>query len=272
MSKIYKSLAFGGSVALSALETSALVQDGIDIHNLSGGDAELFGNLLTFAAYLGGTLKSERGSVSVTVKSTGGGSVSVSCDSALHVRGCIDGSAEDILSGGTLTVISEDGYSRPFVGACLMESGDINKNLENYFRQSEQVVTFVNLDCKIDGNKCLSAGGVVGACLPDSPFSEVENFRVTVQNMRGISQEICKKGVEKFSAENFGGEQMGTLLPVYKCNCSRRKISQVLKAAGKDDLLSLIAERGVVSVHCHYCNKDYNFYEDDIEEIFPSSS
>lgn len=268
MNEIYKSLAYGGNVALSVLDTTALVQDGIDIHKLSGGDAELFGALLTFAAYLGSTLKSERGSVSVTIKSTEGGSVSVSCDSALHVRGCIDGNAKDILSGGTLTVISEDGYSRPFVGACLMEGGDLNKNLENYFRQSEQIVTFVNVGCKIEDGKCLSAGGVVGSCLPDSPFAEVENFRVTVQNIADISQKICAAGVEKFSAENFGGGHLSTLLPIYKCNCSRQKISQVLKAVGKDDLLSLIAERGVVSVHCHYCNKDYNFYSEDINNLF----
>lgn len=268
MNTIYKSLVNGGNVALSVLDTTQLVQHGIDIHNLAGDDAVLFGELLTFAAYLGGTLKSERGSVSVTVKSAGGGSVSVSCDSALHVRGCFEGLAKNLLSGGTLTVISEDGYSRPFVGACLMESDDINRNLENYFRQSEQVITFVNVGCKIEGEKCLSSGGVIGSCLPDAPFAEIENFRLKAQKIDDVSQKIDAVGAERFSKKNFGGEKLSLLQPRYKCNCSRKKISQVLKAVGKDELKSLIAERGVVSVHCHYCNKDYNFYNDDIEGIF----
>ncbi len=268
MNTIYKSLAYGDNVALSVLDTTQLVQHGIDIHNLSGGEAILFGELLTFAAYLGGTLKSERGSVSVTVKSTEGGSVSVSCDKNLHVRGCIEGISKNLLSGGTLTVISEDGYSRPFVGACLMESDDINKNLENYFRQSEQVVTFVNVGCKIEGDKCVSAGGAIGSCLPEAPFAEVENFRVKLQGVDDISQKIAALGAEEFSRKTFGGEQLSLLQPIYKCNCSREKISQVLKAVGKDELKALIAERGVVSVHCHYCNKDYNFYIEDVEKLF----
>ncbi len=267
MNEIYKSLTNGENVALSVLDTTNLVQDGIDTHHLKDGDAKLFGNLLTFAAYLGSTLKSEGGELSVTLK-TDSGSVSVSCDSALHVRGCMGGDSSGTLKGGTLNVISEDGYSRPFVGVCLMESDDLNENLQNYFRQSAQVVTFVNADCKIEGSKCLSAGAVIGSCLPDAPFSEVENFRLKLKQLDDISQKICEVGAKKFSEETFGGEPLGVLMPVYKCNCSREKISQVVKSVGKTELKSIIAEFGVVTVHCHYCNKDYIFDEQDVEKLF----
>jgi molecular chaperone Hsp33 len=56
--------------------------------------------------------------------------------------------------------------------------------------------------------------------------------------------------------------------PDYICNCSRAKIENVLLPVGKEELKKIIEEQGKVSVHCHYCNTDYNFDEKDIDELF----
>lgn len=87
MNKLYKSLVYGLQVSLSVLETTELVNDAIKTHNLSDGGAKLLGGLLTACAYMAGCLKSEKGAVSITVKSgDGSATASVSGDSQGHIR------------------------------------------------------------------------------------------------------------------------------------------------------------------------------------------
>jgi molecular chaperone Hsp33 len=83
--------------------------------------------------------------------------------------------------------------------------------------------------------------------------------------------------VEKFGADgiitNFFGSEInkdGLYLsyPDYICNCSRQKIKNILLTMGKSQLMSIINEQGDVCVHCHYCNTDYRFVKEDIEELF----
>ena len=62
--------------------------------------------------------------------------------------------------------------------------------------------------------------------------------------------------------------EVTTLFPEYKCNCSEQKIRGVLASVGKAELLKICEELGEVKVHCHYCNKDYIYDKERIEEIF----
>ena len=61
--------------------------------------------------------------------------------------------------------------------------------------------------------------------------------------------------------------QFYTLFPEYKCNCSRNYIEGVLAALGEKELRETVAEQGKIEVHCHYCNTDYVFTPQDVEEI-----
>lgn len=271
MDKILRALICGGQVSLTVLDTTELVQSSMDIHNTDGKAAEISGGLLTCGAYLSSLLKSERGSVSITVKSErGDGAVSVSADAALHIRGYADGACNSSLKGGSLTVVREDGYSSlPFVGNCSIESDDISDLLELYFGQSEQIPTAVKIRVKCGDGKCKYAGGVIMQLLPDADeenierasnafyaYKEDENFTVGADET-----------YEKYF-KNLSSGEIFALFPEYKCNCSEKKITGVLASLKKSELLEICREQGAVKVHCHYCNKDYVFDENRIEELF----
>ena len=72
MNKLYKTLVYDNEVSLSVLETRDMVNDAIKIHGLDDKSAELLGGMLTACAYMAGCLKSERGAVSLTIKSCSG--------------------------------------------------------------------------------------------------------------------------------------------------------------------------------------------------------
>ena len=75
-----------------------------------------------------------------------------------HIRGYIDGTCDGKLNGGTLTVIKDDGFSRPFVGTCELSGNDVSRNLMQYYDKSEQIPTAVSVGVKMRGGKCVAAG------------------------------------------------------------------------------------------------------------------
>ncbi len=272
MNKLYKALVYGMDVSLSVLETTDLVNDAIKIHNLTAEGAEILGGMLTACAYMAGCLKSEKGAVSITVKSgDGSATVSVSGDINGHIRGYIDG-AEGGLAGGTMTVIKDDGFFRPFTGVCELKSHSVSENLMQYFIQSEQIDTAVAIGVKIENGRCVSAGGVIMQLMPGAKEENIRKAEDAMQNFYRVEDVLQEMGAEGIIKKYFSSEteKYGTYLtfPEYKCNCSRKKIESVIVPLGKAELLKIIEERGRVSVHCHYCNSDYDFFTEDVLKLF----
>lgn len=271
MNKLYKSLVYGDEVSLSVLETTRLVNDAISIHNLDENSAKTLGSLLTAAAFMAGCLKSDKGAVSLTVKAGGdAGAVSVSGDKDLHIRGYIDGECKGRLNGGYLTVIKEDGFYRPFVGASELVGDSVSENLMQYFHMSEQIETAVAIDTKIENGRCVSAGGVIMQLLPDCSQENMDRAEERMQAFVNVADVIEKLGADGIMNEFFAGEARHSYqyFPEYKCNCSRKKIESVIVPLGREELEKIIQEEGAVKVHCHYCNTDYTFTEEDIHKLF----
>jgi molecular chaperone Hsp33 len=58
------------------------------------------------------------------------------------------------------------------------------------------------------------------------------------------------------------------LHPRFACGCSRERVSRMLRALGRDESESLIAERGLVEVGCEFCGVQYHYDAVDIGELF----
>ncbi len=273
MNRLYKTLIYDKQVSLSVLDTTGIAQDARDIHRLAPAAAKTLAELLTCGTYMAGCLKSPKGAVSITVKAgENSGSVSVSGDVEQHMRGYIDGSAEGRLCGGFMTVVKDDGFFRPFTGACELVSDDVSKNMEHYFDISEQIPTKVCVAAKFDGEKCVAAGGIVMQLLPGASAKTAAAVEKKAALIGDVAADIAELGAEGVVKKYFAGETEGTYSyitePQYRCNCSRSKISALLATMGRAELEDIIKEQGEVSVHCHYCNTDYKFGSEDIEKLF----
>lgn len=272
MNKLYKTLICNKQVSLSVMDTTELCQRARDVHKLGPRAAKALGELLTCGTYMAGCLKSDNGAVSITVKGSGeAGTASVSGDVHLHIRGYIDGTAEGRLAGGFMTVVKDDGFFRPFTGACELVSDDVSEDLEHYFEISEQIPTSVRVGALFEGDKCVAAGGVVMQLLPghdEAAAKFVKEKAAQLKDIPALIKELGADGIintyfKEETAENF----MYITEPQYKCNCSREKIGGLLASMGRAELESIIKEQGCVSVHCHYCNTDYRFGKEDIDKL-----
>ena len=62
-------------------------------------------------------------------------------------------------------------------------------------------------------------------------------------------------------------------IPVeYYCNCTRERVEKALISIGRDELTDILEKDKQATLHCHFCNKDYHFYENDIRDILNRSA
>ena len=55
--------------------------------------------------------------------------------------------------------------------------------------------------------------------------------------------------------------------PVYKCSCSKERMLSAIKLFDKEEIEDIFSNKDFIRVVCHFCNTEYKFKEDEIEEI-----
>ncbi len=281
MKNLVRTLIYHGQVSLTLADTTDMVAKGAKLHNLSKASAHLFGKALSLMTFMASCLKEERGEISLSLKGDVCGEIAVSGNRQLNMRGYIlntdeggegDEESERVLLGGNsyLTVIRDDGYSRPFVGACaLPEGAGLDEGFEEYFRISEQLPTRLHTTVKSnEDGKCLFAG--VAAVQP-LPFADEETLAAVASlDLSAILGEMEKEGSMVALKTHFDVEEdtLEVRDAQYKCNCSREYLSRVMVSLGETQLRQIVREDGAVRVHCHYCNTDYEFFDEDIDRLF----
>ena len=283
MSIIYKSLIFGGEISLAVLDTTELVNEAIRRHGLSPVAAAALGRTLTATAYLCSWLKEDESSLSVTVNGGGaGGKILAVGDGALNLRGFIENAQVDLppradgkLDVGTcvgktgvITVIRDDGTGIPFVGTSELVSGELAEDFSYYFLTSEQRPTAIALGVKIgtDGT-CLGAGGVFLQPMPFASEEAISYAEAEIAKYGAVSSVIERDGAEAI-LRAFGAENVEKRTASFSCRCSRTKAESAVLAMGEAEAHAVLKEEGKLSVHCHYCNTDYNFTEIELAELF----
>ena len=270
-----RTLVFDGQVSLTFADTSALVKEGASLHKLSPASTVTFGKALSAMTFASACLKEETGEISLSLKCDGAvGGIGVSGNRGLHLRGYIENTAideEDVLFGnGSLTIIRDDGYNRPFVGSCaLPKNGGVDEAFEEYYRISEQLPTYIKTTVKIGENGVCAFAGV--AVLQPLPFASEETIeKVKNTNLDELLKKVKALGVEGAVRASFEPEQSVWDLrkAEYKCNCSKAYLTRVLVPLGEEELRRIVREDGAIRIHCHYCNSDYEFTDQDVDGIF----
>ena len=281
MNNLLRTLIYNEQVSLTVANTTEIVKEGARLHNLSTLSAYVFGKALSLMTFMSACLKEETGEISLSLKSENCGEIAVSGNRKLKMRGYIlntgangegDEESERALLGknASITIIRDDGYNRPFVGACaLPENANLDKGFEEYFRISEQLPT--RLYTKVELNEqgeCIFAGVVAVQPLP---FADKETLeKVAALDLQEIVEKIKDEGTmaavkSRFEVNELVWEERKAL---YQCNCSREYLTRVLVSLGEAQMRDIIKEDGAVRVHCHYCNTDYQFDDTDADKIF----
>ena len=159
----------------------------------------------------------------------------------------------------------DGGEGTSYQGVISIAAGDLARNLEDYFANSEQLPTRLFF--------AMSGSTVTGLLLQRLPapddateveldhhaalWHEVELLASTLQ-----PGELGELPVETLLTRLFH-EHPVTLQPArelkFSCTCSRDRAEQMLQALPKEELLELLETRGSVDVTCEVCGARYEY-------------
>lgn len=288
MDKIVRATAKDGMIRIIAGITTEMVQEASSIHKCTPTASAALGRMVTAGALMGAMLKSEHESLSLKIN--GGGDakgVTVSARANGVVKGFIGNPnvnlplnaangklnvGEAIGKDGNLVVIKDFGLKDPYIGQVPIYSGEIAEDLAYYFTVSEQTPSAVALGVLVDRDLSIKAsGGFIIQMMPgaDPMLADLVTYRM--EELPPITSMINEKGsVEAILEYIFDGMDLkinDSLVPEYRCDCSREKVERALISIGKKDLTDIYNDGKSEEIVCHFCNKKYEFTHEQIGEL-----
>lgn len=280
-----------GSMRIFIATTTQTVENARKIHNTSPVMSVALGRMLTGASIMGSMLKNESDLVTIQVNGDGpGGKITVTADSKARVKGCLSCPEVDLpliennqfdvptaIGFGTLTVIKDMGLKEPYIGQIPLISGEIAEDLTYYFAKSEQTPSAVALGTIIDDeNKVKQAGGFIIQMMPDANNEVITKLEENLKKYGNIAHLLNEGLTPEEILNKIAGEFehiiLGTIPVEYYCNCSREKVEKTLLSIGKKEIAQILEEDKQATLHCHFCNKDYIFDENDLINMLKGSA
>ncbi|MFA9375519.1 MAG: Hsp33 family molecular chaperone HslO [Lachnotalea sp.] len=288
---IVRATAANSQIRAFAVTSRDLVEKARQAHNTSPVATAALGRLLSAGSMMGIMMKGDKDVLTLQVKAGGPlGGITVTTDSKGNVKGyvknpevMIPANAKGKLDVATavgvgfMNVIKDMGLKEPYVGQTVLQTSEIAEDLTYYFATSEQVPSSVGLGVLMEyDNTVKQAGGFIIQLMPfadedvisklESNLSEITS--VTKLLDEGLTPELI---LEKILG-NFDDLEILEKIPTqFHCNCCKERIEKVIISIGKKEIQEMIDDGEEIEVNCHFCNTNYKFSVDELEEILKKS-
>ncbi len=296
-----RSRALGRLVRLGSLADDILAR-----HDYPGPVCEVLGQALALTSMLGSTLKFD-GNLIIQTRTDGPlGLLVVNFEAPGKLRGYASFDAERMVqangqkdaasevhgrllgSGHMALTIDPGGDMDRYQGIVALDGRDLSVAANSYFRQSEQLPTFVRLaiaryqTAGDDGAWRWRAGGImvqyvspVGGRLPDDEdeggnakwllgereddWQRVSMLAQTVEDHELLDPTLAPERL-LYRLFHEEGVRASRALPLNSfCRCSRDRVQSFLDTFQGDDIADLKDADGRIAITCEFCNEVYRF-------------
>jgi molecular chaperone Hsp33 len=237
----------------------------------------LLGELMAAASLLAASIKFEG---RLTMQAKGGGPVKllvVECTSRQTLRGLAQwdgpvpvGGVPQLLGGGQLVITIEPDKGERYQGIVAVDGDSVAEVLEHYFARSEQLSTRLWLAADE-----AQAAGMLLQRLPQDERHDPDTWERAVHLGSTITRDelltlpvrdILHRLYHEEDIRLFSGHPVS-----FRCSCSRARVETVLRMLGREEVRSILAERGNVEVDCEFCGSHYELDPVDAEQLFAAS-
>lgn len=239
--------------------------------------AELLGKTLAACALFTGTIKFE-GRLSIHLRDSGALKLLFAdCTHDGQLRGVarrdesVRADRLHLEPGARLAITIENAVTETrYQGLVPVEHDDLAHAFEGYFARSEQLPTRIVLAA--DGQRCAglmlqqvaASGGTAQG--DEDGWNRVGHLLATL-----TPQELLELPPEQVLLRLFHEEdvRLQPALPLaFACTCSRERVEGMLRALGRAESDSVLAEQGSIDVTCEFCNRRYVLDAADVEAMF----
>lgn len=288
---LVKALAYNGQVRAYAAASTETVNEAQSRHHTWPTASAALGRAMTAGVMMGAMLKGEE---KLTVKVEGDGPLGpiiVDADAKGHVRGYVANPQTHfdlnelgkldvrraVGTNGTLTVVKDVGLRDHFSGQVPLVSGELGEDFTYYFAASEQTPASVGVGVHVNpDNSILVAGGFIIQLMPGTDEEIVSDLEQRLQKTPPVSK-LIQQGLtpEELLVRLIGEEHVKVLekLPIkFQCTCSKERFARAIVSLGQEEIRDMIEEDGKADTQCHFCNAEYHFTKEDLEEILQEAT
>ena len=284
--KLVTALLENATVRVIAISSKELVEHAKNIHSCSPTATVALGRALSATAMMGAMLKNDNDKVTLIVDGGGpSGQILCTSQSDANVKGFIANPNVDVdlnskgefdvgsLVGkdGFIRIIRDMGLKEPYTGLCKLTSGEIADDLAQYYLQSEQRPSVVSLGVQIDKDgSILTSGGIMIMPMPGCDSSVIDKLESRIMFTTDLSRQLEVFEIEDFLKALFRDMDLKIVSkysPKFACECSRKRIGQVLATLDAKEIQDMIDEDKNTSITCHFCSTSYAFDKKALKSI-----
>lgn len=276
----------GAAVRGALVRLPTVARDVVAAHPYPPQLARALSELAAAAALLASTLKQDG---SLLLQLAGDGPVRlavVECTGDLGLRGTAQWDAARVaalpanatlaeLAGGagarmTITLDPRDGGAL-YQGIVALAATTTGALIEHYLATSEQLDSRLLL--ATDGT---AAAGLLLQRLPGGTATDDATWSRLAAALPAVAPValLADDADSALLATLFPADDLrvfGARVVESRCSCSRERVENALRIAGRDEIEAALAERGVVEVTCEFCNRRYAFTPADARAVFDPS-
>lgn len=186
-------------------------------------------------------------------------------------------SLQQLLGKGVLVITIEpqrtenfEGKLERYQGIVPLDADNLAGCLEHYFQQSEQLATRL----WFSANDNYATGFLIQALPqqlntnPDENQDRWETITTLADTVK--PEELLGLDHPDLLYRLFHEQQVRLFEPKalhFACSCSRERSASALMALGKEEVETLLIEKGSVDIDCHFCNQHYHFAADEVRKL-----
>ncbi|HEY3433032.1 MAG TPA: Hsp33 family molecular chaperone HslO [Rhodocyclaceae bacterium] len=238
---------------------------------------DLLGQMAAVTALIGSNLKTP-GRLSFQVQGHGAlRLLVVDCDEQLRLRGLAKAPADlapapvpELLGDGqlVLTLQSNTALDRPYQSFVPLEGNTVAEIFEHYLETSEQAPSRLWLSAD-EHHAC----GLFLQKLPDADKRDEDGWNRVQLLADTVKPWELALPPEELLGRLFPEEtvRLFEALPAsYYCPRDEEKVLGMLQSLGKEELTSLLAEKGEIVIVDDICNHTYRYGPEVMEQLFPT--
>lgn len=247
------------------------------IHEYAPGVRRLLGEFLAAAVLLRSTLKFDG---KLILQARSGGQIPLlmaECNNTGELRGIARGAEtatathfDQLLGDGQLAITVDPQQGNRYQGIVPLSGNSLAQSLDAYFQQSEQLQTRFWLAADDAG-----AGGLLLQQLPAQLASDPQQRSDQWEHactLAGTIQppELLELPTEELLYRLYHEDTLRLFQPAplkFSCSCSRERTLYALSALGAAEVEDLLQEQGSVTMDCEFCNQQYRYVREDLQEI-----